>query len=110
MGDFVSSVRGAMERSGKTELQSSDWHGFESSLKEVLASDSALSASAKAVGLLNDNPRNYLFGRVLTDMRPVFGVSVEEEPIAMAIVHTLKSAIARDARQKIFSLPWTART
>ncbi len=100
VGDFVSGVRGAMERSGKTELQSGDWPGFESSLKEVLDPNSALSASAKATGLLTDNPRNYIGGRVLTDLRPVFGVNADEEPIAMAIVHNLKISYreGRDAK------------
>lgn len=90
MGEFISGVRGAMERSGKAELQTSDWTAFEKSLREALSSGSALTASAKAIGVLSDHPKAFLSSRILTDLRPIFGSNVEEPPEASVIVHTLK--------------------
>src|SRR6476661_2688682 len=102
LGDFVSGIRGAMERSGKAELKPSDWNTFEDSLKDALSSGSALSASAKAIGVLSDHPKAFLSSRVLTDLRPIFGSSVDEEPEASVIFHTLKITYREGRKTKEF--------
>lgn len=50
----------------------------------------ALPILAKSVDVLTDHERLYLSGRVLSDVRSVFGPSDSIEPIAAVIVHHLR--------------------
>lgn len=54
----------------------------------VLLQSHALATAAKARALLTDG-NSYCSARILTDVRPVFGETVEEEPRATLIVHHL---------------------
>ena len=90
--EFVAELRSAMEVSGREELQTLDWAAFQDAMEAALSDDSALALSTKALGVLQDHARIFCSARVLTDLRPVFRSSVEQEPFAFIVVHTLKVA------------------
>ncbi|HEX3556342.1 MAG TPA: hypothetical protein VIA62_24245 [Thermoanaerobaculia bacterium] len=92
VGEFVAEVRTAIEESGKVEPQPADWKSLEEAFRHALAADTALSISAKAVGVLTDHPHVYWYSRILTDLRPVFRTDLGERPPAMVVVHNLKIA------------------
>lgn len=88
--EFVSELRTAIEAAGKEDLFPADWGSFQAAIADALSGDNALAVSSKALDISSDNERNYLYARVLTNIRPIFRSDVEQEPIAMAAVHTLK--------------------
>jgi hypothetical protein len=90
VGEFVTEVRNAIEESGKDDIQPDDWEVVEEAFRDAISADTALSISAKAVGVLTDHPQVYWYARVLTDLRPVFRTDLEERPPAMVVVHNLK--------------------
>ncbi len=90
--DFIKEVRSAIEESGNPDTQPSDWQRVEEAFRHALSADTALSISAKAVGILTDHPQVYWYSRVLTDLRPVFRTDLSESPPAMVVVHNLKIA------------------
>ena len=90
--EFVAELRAAMEASGREDLQTSDWSAFEQAMESALSEDSALALSTKALGVMQDHARIFCSGRVLTDLRPIFRSSVEQDPLAFVTVHTLKIA------------------
>lgn len=55
----------------------------------ILLRSSQLYLAAKAGGLLTDNNSSYLSARIISDMRPLFGLSADKEPEAALIVHSL---------------------
>jgi hypothetical protein len=50
---------------------------------------------SKAWDLRTDDERVFCHARILTDLRPVFGQTIEEGPMAMVVVHLLKLAFHR---------------
>ena len=58
-------------------------------LLELLSID-RLGLIAKASSLLSDYEHDLCQARIFTDIRPVFGESVDESPAAAVIVHTLR--------------------
>jgi hypothetical protein len=50
----------------------------------------ALDVTAKALGVLTDNQRSFVSGRVLSDIRPIFQDEISAGPMAGVIVHSLK--------------------
>jgi hypothetical protein len=75
--------------SEKLSLPEEGRERFKQRLIKLLDIDSVRVAS-KANGLLHDYERVICNARVLTDIRPVFGVSPEGPPKAALIVHMLK--------------------
>ncbi len=67
---------------------------------ELVVSSRVLRASIKAWALLSDEERIYLNGRVLTDVRPVFGDDDCNTLLASVVLHTLKIATQVDGRPK----------
>ncbi len=61
-----------------------------SRLTLLLNEDSPIRAMVHTQDVLNDNERALTGARILTELRPVFGSSVAEEPIAFALLHTLR--------------------
>lgn len=88
--EFVTELRSAIETAGKKNLFPGDWASFEATVSEALSGDNALAISSKALDTSSDNERNYCYARVLTDLRPIFRADVEQAPVAMVAVHTLK--------------------
>lgn len=88
--DFISELIHAIEVLDKPQLKPTDRSLFETSIGALLAPDSPLALTSKALAVMNEHPNTYLTGRVLTDLRPVFGSSVDEAPAALVAIHTLK--------------------
>lgn len=100
--DLVNQLRAAMEASGKEELRLVDWQGFQESITEALSEDSALALSSKALDVMGDHAKIYCYGRVLTDLRPIFRADVEQGPSAFVAVHTLKLGYHEAGEHKEF--------
>jgi hypothetical protein len=81
-----------MEASGKADLKPADWTAFQETITEALSQESALAVSSKALDVMQDHARVFCYGRVLTDLRPIFKAEVEQGPSAFVAVHTLKIA------------------
>lgn len=81
--EFVDDVSEAMGECGPTRDK------LNANLIALLSIEE-LELSAKAWDLQTDDERSFCHGRILTDLRPVFGVDVSEGPKAMVIVHLLK--------------------
>lgn len=90
--EFIRDLRTAMEELDDPQLKKSDWGNFQRYLAEALGSDTALSVTGKAASVMTDQAHVYCYGRVLTDMRPIFRNNVEDGPAAFVAVHTLKLA------------------
>lgn len=88
--EFVSELRGAIERSEELNIRPLDWVAFEAAITESLSSDNALAVSSRAIDLIQDHARVFCSARVITDLRPVFGSLVAEGPVAFVVGHTLK--------------------
>ena len=68
------------------------WDGARGFLKDGLSKIKLLPTVTKAAELLNERERVYCDGKILTDVRPVFKVKVEEGVDAAFILHTLRIA------------------
>ncbi len=62
---------------------------FQSRVKKLLESK-AIENSSKAIRVLTANQNNFLFARIITDIRPIFNTNVEETPKSAVIVHNLQ--------------------
>jgi len=88
--EFIAELLHAMAVLDNPQLKPADKSLFEASIGVLLAPDSPLALTSKALAVMNEHSNAYLAGRVLTDLRPVFGSSVEESPAALVAIHTLK--------------------
>jgi hypothetical protein len=61
-----------------------------------LLSARAIAGTSKATDVITDHSQIFLSARMLTDLRPVFGEAPSSQPIAAALVHTLKITYAKD--------------
>ncbi len=59
-------------------------------LKELLSHERTLGLTAKSVTLLSEHEHRWCSGRVLTDLRPVFGDNPETFPAGVVITHVLR--------------------
>jgi hypothetical protein len=100
--EFVAEFRHAIEVLDKSDLVPQDWATFESDIVSLLSSDGSFALTAKATVIMREYPHVYYDGRVLTDLRPVFGGNVEESPAALVAVHTLKIMYIKDAEPLSF--------
>jgi len=76
-------------RSELLEHASKRCDGFKQNFIKLLESKT-LEIASKSGMLLREHGRTYCSARVLSDIRPIFGESVEDAPIASMIIHTLK--------------------
>lgn len=102
VGDLVAQLRAAMEASGKEELSHPDWAGFQEAIADALSEETALAVSSKALDVMQDHAKIYCYGRILTDLRPIFKADVSQEPSAFVAVHTLKLAYHEAGEHKEF--------
>jgi hypothetical protein len=72
-----------------------------SALLKLALPIASVKVTAKAWGLMVEVERNLHEARVVSDLRPVFGDKVDEEPVAWLIVHSLKLTVheGRDMRE-----------
>ena len=100
--DFLAELRAAVEATGSAEMQPADWEAFQRTIADALAADTALSVSAKALDVMTDHQRVFLYARVLTDLRPIFRLDVAAAPAAMVAVHHLKIVCREDGVPREF--------
>ena len=102
VADLVAELRNAMETSDREDLRPSDWAAFEDAIAEALSGETALSISAKALDLMQEHANVYCFGRVLTDLRPIFKSDVSQAPDALVTIHTLKLVYHHEGEHREF--------
>jgi hypothetical protein len=101
--DFVSQLHEAIVASGKAELLPRDWAAFEDAISEALSGDNAIAITSKARSVASEYPNVFCSGRILTDLRPVFGADVGQSPAAFVVIHTLKLVYhENDSHQEFF--------
>lgn len=88
--EMVAELRHAMEVLNKPEVTPEDWGRFEDDISALLAPEGTLALTSKAVTVMREHAQVYFHGRVLTDLRPIFGPAVDEPPAALVTIHTLK--------------------
>jgi hypothetical protein len=81
--------------------EGADRSHFEGRLKALLEAR-ALNIVAKAGALMIEQPRFMRRARILTDIRPVFGTTTDESPIAAVVVHTLRLSYFENNETKEF--------
>lgn len=89
--EFVEVVLRAMDESGVEELRLSgeDRERLRERLAQLLDLDS-LDATAKATDVLLEHEHTIHDARVMTDIRPVFGLDTDAPPTGAMVVHALK--------------------
>jgi hypothetical protein len=88
--EFVVELRHEMEIHEGINLKASDAMVFEQSAETLLSAEGTLALTSKAGMVMREHRNLYHKGRVLTDLRPVFGTDVDEVPAALVAIHTLK--------------------
>jgi len=88
---FVNDIAHAMSDTSESEAAFANVNipSFKRKLTALLEID-ALSTVSKAVGLRSDYPNTFCDVKVLTDIRPVFGLDVKAPPAGAIVTHTLK--------------------
>lgn len=89
--EFVEEISDALESLDLSGVKrpASDRKKFEENLTSLLSAE-MFAIVAKVADLRTDDERVFCHARILTDLRPVFGPSVEDGPQAMVVVHLLK--------------------
>lgn len=77
-------------RAGITDFQVVDGTEFVERLTALLSIESFNIVAVKAKELQTESERIFVEARILTDIRPIFGNKIEDDPTASVIVHTLK--------------------
>jgi hypothetical protein len=88
----------ALKRTGNKEFQLSDSRAsqFRKDLQELLSLDESLGVTTRALAVMAEHEHIWQSGRMLTDLRPVFGLDPSETPKAAVVIHNLRIAY-RDA-------------
>jgi hypothetical protein len=87
--EFVSDVNDALTVALAEQLGDVDRARLSKRLEELLQQPSILSP-AKARSLLTDHANTLCRARIFSDIRPVFGADVSQNPSTAFVVHTLK--------------------
>jgi hypothetical protein len=89
---FSQDVVKEMEASGPTSLKFLDNDQRQKLIGRLnaLFSIESLSLIAKARDLQVEHGHVFLNARIITDLRPVFGLAANESPLGMVLFHTLK--------------------
>jgi len=87
---FVDDICDAMEALDSDErLPHAQRADFAGKLLTLLNAE-VFALIAKAHDLMTEDERIFCHARILTDLRPIFGLNLEDGPKAMVVVHTLK--------------------
>jgi hypothetical protein len=73
-----------------------EFTAFKARIEKLLDIDS-VSMSAKASILETDYENTFCEAKILTDLRPVFGASIEDQPAGFVLTHTLKISYHDDS-------------
>ncbi len=94
----------ALRRTGNKDLQLSQPQAdrFRTDIEELLSLDGSLGVTARALAVMREHERVWQSGRVLTDLRPVFGPDPGETPTAAIITHNLRIAYRDSGQLKEF--------
>ncbi len=89
--EFVDDLRHAAADTGRPDLKLSQdhWDRLRGTLATVMALETSLGITAKALDVMSEHDHVFCEARVLTDVRPVFG-DVKNRPAAAVIAHTLR--------------------
>jgi hypothetical protein len=89
---FAQAICNFAAASASTELKppDNDWEPVKKSLAAILSLDKTIGVIAKGFGVVSEFERIFESGRIVTDLRPIFGESVAERPAALAVVHELR--------------------
>lgn len=107
---FVADICEAVNESGSPLLEeaSSRCDSFKRNFAQLLECKT-LEIASKAGMLLREHAQTYCSARILSDIRPIFGESVEAVPIAATVVHTLKVAYHQGDELKDFFLAMSTK-
>jgi len=103
VSEIAEDVCQTMDRSDDSELRLSgkERERFKNHLIELLHVES-VRVGAKAVEMLFENQRTFADGRIVTEVRPIFGTNPEDTPLGALIVHMLKITYREDGEEKEF--------
>lgn len=103
-------IASAMERSDseKLRLPKEDRERFKSILTDLLSSN-ALQIAGKARSLQFEDEHVFQDARIVTDIRPVFGDSIQESPVGAILVHKLKLTYLRNKQLEDFFIELDSR-
>lgn len=101
--DMSEDVWEAMEKTKKYKLSDQEWEQFKGRLVNLLSIES-LNVLAKALAILRNNERVFHDARIITEIRPIFGSTVEASPTAAVILHMLNITYHREGRIKEFHI------
>jgi len=91
IADFASGIRRSMEASTDlADLTSTERDRVEDRLRKLMAFDEGIGLSSKALDLSTEYENLFVRCRILTDLRPVFGLDLPHGPSGAVISHTLK--------------------
>lgn len=101
---FSEELFDALKRSGNKDLQLSEPGAsqFRKDLEELLSLDESLGVTTRALALMAEHEHVWQSGRVLTDLRPVFGLDAGQAPKAAVIIHNLRIAYREAGHLKEF--------
>lgn len=88
--DFATGVIHAAKDLDSLKDATTDWDHARQLIAGLLACDTSLGVTAKAISVTSDHEKLFSKARILTDMRPIFGDKIEERPAAAIVVHTLR--------------------
>lgn len=80
----------AAMKASETNEPADGWPAFEADLAAQIAIDVPLAVASKALDIRAQHQRVFRRARILTDLRPVYGVDASVRPAAAVIVHTLR--------------------
>lgn len=102
---FVNDICEAINESDSALLEETSklCDGFKRNFVQLLECKT-LEIASKAGMLLREHGQTYCRARILSDIRPIFGESVETAPMAATVVHTLKIAYHQGDELKDFFL------
>jgi hypothetical protein len=102
MDQFLGELYDSIQLAGIKPTEE-EWLNLKRFLLEVLNLTGAVEITSRAWDILLGNERNFIAGKIFTDLRPIFKADPGEPPVGAVIVHTLKVEVNKDnKRREIF--------
>ena len=101
---FLNDLIEGISNTGREELgavKGAEVHRLRGRFKKLLSIDT-LNTVSRALALQRTGERLFSEAKILSDIRPVFGDNVTEQPVAAVITHTLKLTYHEDGEDKTF--------